>query len=89
MDDFISTECSVQTCQESMTVTILKGTSSIHQVNITNQTNAYVNTDLKVSEDTADQYACVVQLPDGNSFIQRFNITGTYETLCVYIYMSL
>ena len=80
--DFISFGCRVLTCEEFVTVSFLKGTMSIRQQNITDSTDRIVTANHEVTENTADQYACHVRLPDGTAIMQRFNITGMLADIC-------
>ena len=74
--DRISIGCHIQTCEQQVTVNILKGGGSIRTRVIDNQNSALVNRDLEVSESTVGMYECSAMLPDGEVFRQRFNITG-------------
>ena len=54
----------------------------IRQQNITDSTDRIVTANHEVTENTADQYACHVRLPDGTAIMQRFNITGMLADIC-------
>ena len=82
----ISFGCSIQSCEESIDVSIRKGTEVHQQMMINNRVNERVNIvtinqDLTISEDAVGEYSCNVLLPNGMLFVERFNITGVLVSI--------
>ena len=62
-----------------MRIAIVKGTQLLKEQKVASKTNPFLDVHLVISDDTADQYACRVLLPDGTAFYERFVVTGVFN----------
>ena len=73
----LSISCQVITCQERLTVSILKGSQLVVSEKYSNKKNISLSADMIISADTADRYACRVLLETGTVFNEPFTVSGS------------